>query len=287
MFRVGDFARLAQVSVRLLHYYDHIGLLQPLQVDPVTGYRYYAIEQLPRLHRILALKDLGLSLGQITYLLNESVTNNEIRGILLLKQAELRDRVEEEQGRLARVEARLHYLEPSASLSEPEIVVKRVEPMNLLTIRRAIPFGQSPAALMREAYCVLRDANLWQHVTTTSCFYHTAFVCHRYPHVVPRRALVEAAYAIEHAHIRILPRVRNRQMRVYTTPNYDHVLSAIHIGPDSTRHLAFQAIWGWVARNSVRLAAPPREIYLQRGKSDRPEDNITEIQFPLQKIERD
>lgn len=41
MFRIGLFAKLCQVSVSVLHYYDEIGLLKPSQVDPFTGYRYY------------------------------------------------------------------------------------------------------------------------------------------------------------------------------------------------------------------------------------------------------
>jgi DNA-binding transcriptional MerR regulator len=124
MLKVGDFARIAQVSVRLLHYYDRIGLLRPLRVDQGSGYRYYSTEQLPRLYRILALKDLGLSLDQITYLLDEAVTPDEIRGILLLKQAELRQRVAEEEACLSRVETRLQYLECSAAPPDLDIVMK-------------------------------------------------------------------------------------------------------------------------------------------------------------------
>ena len=81
MFKIGDFSKLIQVSVKKLRYYDEIGLLKPVQVDRFTGYRYYSFEQLPRLNRILALKDLGLSLEQIVQLLNEAVPANTIRGM--------------------------------------------------------------------------------------------------------------------------------------------------------------------------------------------------------------
>jgi DNA-binding transcriptional MerR regulator len=53
MFRIGDFSKIAQVSGRLLRYYDEIGLLGPEFTDPQTGYRYYSARQLPRLNRIL------------------------------------------------------------------------------------------------------------------------------------------------------------------------------------------------------------------------------------------
>jgi DNA-binding transcriptional MerR regulator len=62
MISIGDFARIGRVSVRMLRHYDAIGLLSPEHVDPYTGYRYYRIEQLRRLNRIVALKELGLRL---------------------------------------------------------------------------------------------------------------------------------------------------------------------------------------------------------------------------------
>ena len=69
MFRIGEFAQIAQVSGRQLRFYDQLGLLQPAHIDAQTGYRYYSIRQLPRLNGILALKELGLSLEQIGPLL--------------------------------------------------------------------------------------------------------------------------------------------------------------------------------------------------------------------------
>jgi len=47
MFRIGEFAQIAQVSSRQLRFYDQIGLLQPAHTDGQTGYRYYSIRQLP------------------------------------------------------------------------------------------------------------------------------------------------------------------------------------------------------------------------------------------------
>lgn len=71
-----------------------MGLLKPAQVDPSTGYRYYGAEQLARLNRILAFKDLGFSLEQIAELLHEPIPSAQIWGMLRLKQAELQQLVE-------------------------------------------------------------------------------------------------------------------------------------------------------------------------------------------------
>ncbi len=62
VLKIGEFSRLSQVTVKTLHHCDELGLLQPAHIDQFTGYRYYTVEQLPRIHRIMALKELGLSL---------------------------------------------------------------------------------------------------------------------------------------------------------------------------------------------------------------------------------
>jgi len=57
-----------------LRYYDELGLLKPVRIDAETGYRYYSAQQLPHLNRILALKELGLTLDQIARLLEGSIS---------------------------------------------------------------------------------------------------------------------------------------------------------------------------------------------------------------------
>ena len=59
MFKIGEFSRLAQVSARMLRYYDQCGLLHPDRVDHFTGYRLYSAAQLTDLARIVALRDMG------------------------------------------------------------------------------------------------------------------------------------------------------------------------------------------------------------------------------------
>lgn len=52
MFRIGEFSRMGQVSVRMLRHYDDLGLLKPARVDRFTDNRFYTLEQLPRVHRL-------------------------------------------------------------------------------------------------------------------------------------------------------------------------------------------------------------------------------------------
>jgi DNA-binding transcriptional MerR regulator len=129
MLKIGDFSRLAQVSVDTLRHYDTLGLLKPTEVDPLTGYRYYAHHQLGRLNRILALKDLGLSLDQIAPMLEDDVSAEQLKGMLKLKRAEIEEHIDAEHERLARVEARLRQIELESNLSGHDVIIKNVRPI--------------------------------------------------------------------------------------------------------------------------------------------------------------
>ena len=129
MLKIRDFAELAEVSMATLRYYDEIGLLKPIQVDAETGYRFYTIDQLPYLHRILAFKELGLGLTQIAEILAEDISPDGLRGMLRLRQAQLQQHMQTEQEQLVRIEARLRSLEQGSCLPVYEVVFKAVKPI--------------------------------------------------------------------------------------------------------------------------------------------------------------
>ena len=116
MLKIGDFAKLAQVSTKTVRHYDKKGLLKPAWIDRFTGYRYYTVSQLAQLNRILALKDLGFSLAQIQQMLSEPLSLDELRGMFRLKHAELARHIAEEQARLERISDRLAQIEQEETL---------------------------------------------------------------------------------------------------------------------------------------------------------------------------
>ncbi|GLY97718.1 hypothetical protein Acsp02_49720 [Actinoplanes sp. NBRC 103695] len=93
MFRIGEFANLGRVSVRMLRHYDAIGLLRPARVEKPSGYRYYTAAQLTSLNRIVALKDLGFTPEQVQAMIDEKVDAGELRGMLRMRRAQLAEQV--------------------------------------------------------------------------------------------------------------------------------------------------------------------------------------------------
>ena len=138
MFSIGEFARLGAVSIRTLRHYDEIGLLAPADVDPVTGYRSYSAKQLRQLNRIVALKDLGLALGQVRQLL-DGITVEELRGMLLMRRAQLERELQQQRHHLLGVEARLRHIAQEDDMPADDIVVKQIPPLGVIVIADTAP----------------------------------------------------------------------------------------------------------------------------------------------------
>src|SRR6476620_2163063 len=118
MFSIGEFSRIAAVTARQLRHYEELGLFKPERIDSETGYRYYSALQLPRLNRILALKELGLSLDQIVRLLDENISAQELHGMLTMKKAQIEQTLHDEVSRILSIEERLKQLEEKGTLSD-------------------------------------------------------------------------------------------------------------------------------------------------------------------------
>ena len=139
MLKIGEFSKIAQVSVKTLRYYDRMGLLKPAHIDRFNGYRYYSLDQLVRLNRILALKDLDFSLDQIAELLKLDLTGEVLANMLHNKALELHERICSEHARLIRVQNRLKRIQgPDHQIFSP-VVLKSAPDLQAVTIRRILP----------------------------------------------------------------------------------------------------------------------------------------------------
>lgn len=136
MLSIGDFARAAGVSIRMLRHYDQIGLLRPSRVDPSSGYRFYDQSLLARANALVALKDLGFSLEQVRAMLDRDVSAADLRRLLTERRAELERQIEDDLGRLADVERRLRLMEgrPTMELEFTEQALPAIQLVQLSTI---------------------------------------------------------------------------------------------------------------------------------------------------------
>lgn len=269
MLKIGMFASLGRISVKTLRYYDHIGLLNPAEIDELTGYRYYAIHQYPQLIRIQALKDLGLSLEQIKQLLVDGLPTSQLRGMLRLKQVEIQNRMEIDMEKLARVEARLEQLEQEDQMVNYDVVLKTAEPYLVASIRDTIPSYPQQGHLWEELESHLLQQNINPNGPCLT-IYHSdepeidAEVCEP----------VDMEFPVQ------------GRVQVHLLPKVESMACIVHHGPFVTLGESYTAILKWIEMNGYRISGPAREIYLQpadKGSQTDP-NTVTEIQFPVEKV---
>src|ERR1700744_789729 len=62
---VGEFSRMTLLSVNTLRHYPQVCLLEPAEVNPHTGYRYYTTAQIPTVQVIRRLRNLEMPVPEI------------------------------------------------------------------------------------------------------------------------------------------------------------------------------------------------------------------------------
>ena len=286
MLKIGDFSQLGQVSVRTLHHYDERGLLKPARIDDWTGYRFYSVEQLPRLNRILALKDLGFSLEQIGRLVDDDVPAEQLRGMLALKQAEIERQLTAGRTRLLRVEARLRQIEQEGEPSPYEVVLKKTAPQTIASTRTTVPTLEDMPTLRCDLYDELYEALERRGVepgTPEFALYHTV-------EYLERDIDMEAAVAVDGPR-GAGPEGGGDRPAFRELPAVPEMASVVHEGSAWEIPRAITALFGWIGANGYATAGPYRELHLYgrendlfRADSANVDSLLVEIQVPVRAV---
>lgn len=274
MFTVGEFSHLAQVSKRLLRYYDEIGLLKPVRIDPSTGYRYYSAEQMSDLNRILALKELGLSLDQIRRMLNDHISTAEMQGMLLLKKVEIEQQLQAELQRIRKIESRLQSIRNAETQQPLNVVIKRIPVQPVVSTRIVIETFEHGLRLMEDIRTALPDKS----------DYGLHFcLCHG-DGLVERDMDLEIGCLIDAKTHAPVPLYSGLALQFRELPAVETMATTVIKGALETIHTGYMEIGTWAEVNGYRLAGKPREISLQRPRTANGSDLVTEIQFPVQLV---
>lgn len=138
MLGIGDFARLAGVSVRMLRHYDRLGLLVPSRVDEFTGYRYYRAAQLDRANRLVAMKELGFTLEEVGELLADDLPRDRLVALLGDRASALREQIHADGRRLRHVETILRSIGRSNTMSESAFVEQELPQLRLVQLAAVV-----------------------------------------------------------------------------------------------------------------------------------------------------
>jgi DNA-binding transcriptional MerR regulator len=281
MFKIGEFSRLGKVTIDTLRHYDTLGLLKPAKVDLFTGYRYYTAKQLLALNRIAALKELGFSLDEIARILQEKLTNDQLRGMLKMQLVAAERDLRVTQSRLDRIKARLNYLTAEDQMPTYEVTLKSVEAQTIAAIREVVPtIEQMPqrCSLMFDTIAEWMAANLLPFGPSLSIYYGDSYTHENVEtecaFVIPDEKAARAAVPTDAIVIRQLEPLPQAATTIVTNEEEAFYKRAGGLTP------AYNALAQWIEANGYQIAGEPRELFHGSVKNG---DLTAEIQFPVEK----
>ena len=267
MLRIGEFSKLTQVSIRMLRYYDEVGLLIPAEVDKWTGHRLYSVEQIPRLNKILYLRDSGLNVSEIALAL--TMDEHSLLMQLNKKRTEIEDAIQAEQEKLRKIELAKNELQSGKGELHYNISVKSIPAYPVLSLRRVVPNYYSEGELWREL-SAFADTQKIELIGNTFSIYH------------------DTEYRETDVDIELCAPVK--KMGTAETPFCFRMTEAVPYmactmvyGDFANIKGAYLAFADWLQKNSeYKMANPMRQI-VHRGpwnESD-PAKYLIELQIPL------
>lgn len=269
MFKIGEFSKLTQVSIRMLRYYDEMGLLPPQAIDPQTGYRLYAVEQIPLLNRIVYLRDAGFQVAEIAKAL-QAPDEQAFLTQLESKYRQIEQQIQAEQEKLRRLELAKKALFTEEKALPFQIVLRAVPSYPVLALRRVIPNYYAEGALWQELSALARQ----QHV----CFTEKPFSIYHDQDYRERDVDVELC-----APVKKLGKAWG-ELHFRCTEAVPIMACTMVYGDFSRIAGAYQAFARWLEDNSRYQIAGADSQIVHRGpwnESD-PEKYLTELQIPVQ-----
>ncbi|OPJ57942.1 MerR family transcriptional regulator [Clostridium oryzae] len=268
LYKIGLFSQMNQVTIKTLRHYDDIGILKPAHIDEQNGYRYYTSAQLPVLHRILALRQMGFSLEEIKKV-QEGMPEEKL---LMQKKSELIKKIAEETMKLSQVEC---YLLQKGVDREYHVVLKELPEVIVASRRLVIPGYEALFSVM---------PSMGAEMERLGCICAVPEYCFTSYH--------DGEYKEKDIDVEICEAVTEKKQDsdILTFKVIEKVETAacvFHKGSYAEFPKAYAAALKWIEENCFEIAGDLRESYIDGvWNKDSEEEWLTEIQIPVRKINK-
>lgn len=265
LYKIGLFSQMNRVTIKALRHYDEIGLLHPEYIDEENGYRYYTSSQLPILHEILALRQMGFSLEEIKKV-QEGMSVEEL---LLHKKADIIKKIAEENMKLSQVE---YYLIHKGRDRSYNVILKELPEVIVASVRTILSSYNDLFSIMP------RIGSEMERLGCVCAVPEYCFNIYNDGEYRDKDIDVEICEAVTEMK-------ENSEMITFKTmERVEMAACTLHKGPYEEFPKAYSAIITWMEENGFEIAGFPRESYIDGiWNKDTEEEWLTEIQFPVRK----
>jgi effector-binding domain-containing protein len=265
---IGAFSKVCRLTIKALRHYDELDLLKPAWVDPESGYRFFSLSQARQATRIGQMRALGLPLDEIRLALGSP---QEFRQVVQRHRARVLALMETQQTVLLALE---DLLDGKEAEMKNEVLIKEVPAFQILGVRTLVTLAEIPVVfgqIFGELCAYLGQRNV-APAGPPMTIYHDPV-----DQSEPDRWDMEISIPVSR------PLAGQDRMRGHELEQAK-VAYTLHEGPygQSSVSETYRGLMAWIQSQNLRIAGPPREIYLVGpGHNLSPENYRTEIQWPV------
>lgn len=268
MLKIGEFSKLAKVSIKMLRHYDEIGLFKPVMTDSFTGYRYYREDQLITMGRICSLKEMGFSLSVIASITSEPMNKERLDAFLETQFHELKSARDTVARQMMLLESARKRLREEQTMKY-DVTVKTIPERYAATVRMTIPHYEDEGI----AWNVLSDEtealrlNLADPCLTGATYLDDEYKEENVDLIVWKT--VSSGYPdTEHVRFQTLPAVK--------------VAACVINGSYEQMNEVYAAVISWVQENGYVCDGAMFNIYhVSPHETQNPDEYVTEVCYPI------
>jgi DNA-binding transcriptional MerR regulator len=269
MFKIGDFSRLANISVRMLRHYDKLNLLKPQLVDSFSGYRYYTAQQLNTANKIQKLKEMGFSLAIVKTLLDTEADVATLKGYFSVREAELK----QQQEKLARQNAMLD--------SAVKIIKEDMTKMNYHVLQKEIP-ERYVASVRQHIDSYDQEGKLWHILFAEIERQRVKLAAEPLSSALFHDAEYKESNVDVEIQIAVDGKYQDNNQVIFKQMEKSTVASAIVNGSYQQMGKVMETIAQWIEDNNYQLDGPMFNIYhVSPGQDPNPDNWVTEVCLPI------
>ncbi len=265
MYKIGDFSKMAQVTNKMLKYYEQCGLISPVQTDENSGYRYYSVEQLIPVSKIRTFLDMGFSTTDIKEMLSsEDITKHFNRRI-----TELQKELEENKRKVALLDFYKEAVKNNEFNQQYRISIKNIDRKLIASKRLILPDAFDLPTQWENYYkdVQLSGSKIVSFPNSLTCFH-------------------DKEYSIENNDIELMLFLEKKRMDSdcfeYRIMNGFKAVSVIHNGTYDFLNEAYVFAYRWLESNGYKAVGDPMESNLKSIYNTENEDEfITELLIPI------
>lgn len=167
MLTIGELSKISQITVKCIRYYQELGLVTPVKIDPFTNYRYFNKDSYDRINSILTLKDLGFTLSEIKSILDQCDNEIHLKEFISKKIEDVKSKVK----KLKEMESKLKKFNSDIDIKTPLVADKIIEFAIGIPIYASVKIDGTYENIGNGFRCIYKNAGKYVNDKPYSFFY--------------------------------------------------------------------------------------------------------------------